>query len=461
MAELLETLIQLSAPLPAGTSRHLISTGNAGTEQTIQHMQRLVTTGKRDPRIRQIASRLIQSCQTKDYRCYAKAIFEYWRSNVKYAYDASGVEYLQAAHKTLAMKIGDCDDFAVGLSATLESIGIRCEFVTLRANPKAPEEYSHVYIRCFLPNGEKVAMDATMKHPFGWEPPEHFGRKAWPASLDATEDHDEAVMGLGNMRDYVQPNPFVCCSGMMAGLSFFGRCANPHACDCRECKHDTGRLSGLGVLSPSEVYDVISRVMDGRAATDLKAAKARGYDALDYTYNALEAAKKLPSPARDSVLPLAQSSRQAALDNMRAVQESINRYSDLVRAIQTASFGEVKPPQLSGLGLAPAVIIAIAGAAAVIAAATAWAYAESQRTGREQLVNERIKLQAQAMIDAAPALKAAGLSPAQIENVLAKIATPPASIGVAGELGGAALKIAIAALVGVGIYFFVKKRGGA
>lgn len=80
---------------------------------------------------------------------------------------------------------GDCDDFSMYLACLLESLGIPCAFVTVAADERAPNQYSHVYVRAFPPGQEPIALDASHGAYPGWEVPNMFGKiREWPMQGD-------------------------------------------------------------------------------------------------------------------------------------------------------------------------------------------------------------------------------------------------------------------------------------
>jgi len=92
-------LAPLAGQLSAGHERHAISGGERGTEQTIELMQQLVSKYKREDAVREIVGKIlngeidgIPKCQQKDYNCYAKSIYLYFRDKIMYAYDPHLVE---------------------------------------------------------------------------------------------------------------------------------------------------------------------------------------------------------------------------------------------------------------------------------------------------------------------------------------------------------------------------------
>jgi hypothetical protein len=77
--------------------------------------------------------------------------------------------------------VEDCDGFHQYVPALLRAKGVPCNFVTVAADAREPDRFSHVYVACY-PNGKRIALDASHGAYPGWEVPEMYvGRKReWP-----------------------------------------------------------------------------------------------------------------------------------------------------------------------------------------------------------------------------------------------------------------------------------------
>ncbi len=74
----------------------------------------------------------------------------------------------------------DCDGFEMYGPALLRALGVKCNLVTVAADPREPSRYSHVYAACY-PNGERIALDMSHGPYPGWEAPDLYGKKReWP-----------------------------------------------------------------------------------------------------------------------------------------------------------------------------------------------------------------------------------------------------------------------------------------
>lgn len=129
------------------------------------------------------------------------------RSQIRFEQDertGSGIEGLQADIVEVLVRprdmaryvdegiaAGDCDDFSMYVAALLESCGIPCAFATLAADPRDPQQFSHVYCVAYprTPSGtERVAIDASHGERPGWEAPNRFGKfQEWPVNSFAGE----------------------------------------------------------------------------------------------------------------------------------------------------------------------------------------------------------------------------------------------------------------------------------
>jgi len=75
---------------------------------------------------------------------------------------------------------GDCDDFSMYQAALLEALGVPCAFVTVGADSRMPDQFSHVYVAAYPKDGNgepvRVALDASHGDYPGWEVPNRFGK---------------------------------------------------------------------------------------------------------------------------------------------------------------------------------------------------------------------------------------------------------------------------------------------
>ncbi len=206
-------LHDLPGSLPADHSRDWIPGGYLGTAATIARMREFVTEYKRNFEIRKLAAKIITNCQAKDYYCYAKALYEFCRDRIKYAYDPHMVELVESPLKILESGIADCDSICTLLASLNESIGLKTRFRTVKADAKRPDDFSHVYCVVRVPQSRFssssvngwITEDATLPDKvFGWEPKGMLGYKDWAASKDK-DGEDEAGIGgiepMGNLSE--------------------------------------------------------------------------------------------------------------------------------------------------------------------------------------------------------------------------------------------------------------------
>ncbi len=213
-----EQLAPIYGALPSLHDRLTISDGDKGTEQTIAQMQQLVAAAKRRDDIRSLVGSIInpqtpsscdsfsrtRTCPQKDYYCQAKACYDWIVKNIAYAYDPNLVEYTEAPWRVLKNGIGDCDSQDMLLCAMFEQLGLPAQFVTIKADPKRPDEFSHVYTRVQIPNYGWVVADPTMPNKyFGWEPEGNYKKRYWWSSTEElsmpldTSPSQPAMQGFG------------------------------------------------------------------------------------------------------------------------------------------------------------------------------------------------------------------------------------------------------------------------
>ncbi|NDG04025.1 MAG: transglutaminase domain-containing protein [Alphaproteobacteria bacterium] len=159
----------LAPEIPASYSRTTISDGEAGIFDTLTLMRRMVNDYKTDPGIRQAALNVTFMTPAQDDASEVEALYCFVRDYIRYTKDVYGVETLATPDKTMAMRVGDCDDQTVLLASLLESIGYPTRFVIEGYSDGGTWE--HVYLETCL-NGQWVALDPTEQVAMGWQPPE-------------------------------------------------------------------------------------------------------------------------------------------------------------------------------------------------------------------------------------------------------------------------------------------------
>lgn len=159
----------LAPEIAATYQRRPMSDGEAGIFETLALMRQMVNTYKTQPAMRQAALNVTFMTPAQDDASEVEALFNFVRDHIRYTRDVYGVETLATPDKTLAMRVGDCDDMTVLLATLLESIGYPTRFVIEGYQDGAGWE--HVYLETCL-RGQWVALDATEQVAMGWQPPE-------------------------------------------------------------------------------------------------------------------------------------------------------------------------------------------------------------------------------------------------------------------------------------------------
>jgi len=158
-------------------------------DDRIDLMIEMILEAKEDARIRQLAGNILREAgiMPKDSQGEVCAVFNWVRENVRYTRDIRNIELFQKPIRTLEMKIGDCDDQAMILSALLECIGYPTMLKVVGISSKEPE---HIYILAGFPVSKPttwIALDPTENHPCGWEVEKHLVK----SSITYTVDDDD------------------------------------------------------------------------------------------------------------------------------------------------------------------------------------------------------------------------------------------------------------------------------
>lgn len=64
---------------------------------------------------------------------------------------------------------GDCDDFVMYGASILLALGCEVSFVTVAADPRDPERFSHVYLAAYGKDGTRTPLDISHGDEPGWE----------------------------------------------------------------------------------------------------------------------------------------------------------------------------------------------------------------------------------------------------------------------------------------------------
>lgn len=153
---------------PLTTTLRSYSPGMRGVRQTLGVMRRLVNDGKIDPLIRSTATSIIYLAPEKDDGTEASKLLDFVQRHIRYVKDIHDIETLSTAPKTLAGRVGDCDDQTVLLAALLESVGYPTRFVVASYGESTDPE--HVYLQTLV-DDEWLDADPTENFPLGVAPP--------------------------------------------------------------------------------------------------------------------------------------------------------------------------------------------------------------------------------------------------------------------------------------------------
>lgn len=116
-------------------------------------------------------------CPEKDGRCELEMIFRGARRDARYVSDPRGVDLYAKARNTLAMRGGDCDEYAALTCGAAMAIGKKCEMVVIETKDSL-DGANHIYAAAYDGN-RRYPMDASVNMPFGWEAPDSMVRRRW------------------------------------------------------------------------------------------------------------------------------------------------------------------------------------------------------------------------------------------------------------------------------------------
>jgi hypothetical protein len=154
----------------------------AATADTIGIMCKVVREDSQDPTVRAIAAAAASSGTDP-----LTGVHRWVRSHVRFREDADAARSLSGFDPSdtevlirpidlirMPQPAGDCDDFSMLTAAMLRALGIRVAFVTIAADPAAPDTYSHVYVSA---NG--IPVDSSHGPRPGWRAPAAGKSRTW------------------------------------------------------------------------------------------------------------------------------------------------------------------------------------------------------------------------------------------------------------------------------------------
>jgi hypothetical protein len=181
-----------------------LARGDRGVEQTICVLKCLIDDGVKDPAINVQAIQILRDAGVANFGVLDRLqAFYGWisqPSNFLYVPDPIGPfgpkETVRPARTLFRIKAGDCDDYSALLAALLGTVGIRSRLVTIAADPKSPNDFSHIYPEAEAAPGRWVPMDAARPGAqYGIAPPRYFRKRIWSLEDDSYTDVTGAQRG--------------------------------------------------------------------------------------------------------------------------------------------------------------------------------------------------------------------------------------------------------------------------
>lgn len=105
-------------------------------------------------------------------------------------------ETFRSAMRTIVMRIGDCDDKARFIAASLRSfrVPVRLKFIRIRIPLKngTIRTLGHVYPLAYL-NGHWVALESVRMHPMGYDPELRARKRGYEVSVQIIGDSEDTL----------------------------------------------------------------------------------------------------------------------------------------------------------------------------------------------------------------------------------------------------------------------------
>jgi transglutaminase superfamily protein len=174
-----------------------LRSGDDGTEQTISMLRNLVDDAWKDPEVNRAAIEIVRQSGVPQYDSWGqiRAIYDFAHS-FYFVNDPLNKETLRPTRALLELRAGDCDDINANvLPALLGSIGFETRLVTIAADSRYPDLFSHVYAEVFQ-DGAWYPLDAARPDAqFGVAPARYYRREWWSLEDGSHGDYtDDGTM---------------------------------------------------------------------------------------------------------------------------------------------------------------------------------------------------------------------------------------------------------------------------
>lgn len=180
------------------TFRH-IDNGLRGTKQTLVHLFRAIEDGQANPVVARFTRDAIGRTDFRREKRLVKRIARAWIRRVQILEDPVRHEWVQSAERTLMERRGDCDDLVVALGSSFEHIGFTVELVVGSQSPRAEQDFSHVWIRTWLPRAQTwLPVDPRGMAQFGWPVGRELGRSKLSAVRAYGWDEERRMLVPGS-----------------------------------------------------------------------------------------------------------------------------------------------------------------------------------------------------------------------------------------------------------------------
>lgn len=174
-----------AAKVPAFNIQHIRE--GRFTEATIENMHKAVLSAKTDSRWRETMENIRREGRErgtigwKDWMGEVRWFDHYFRGPhfIDYVRDPAQVELVMHPWHTFTKQLGDCDDSSTLFAAAMGSLGAAHKFRTYKADPRRPDDWSHVVSQVYVPGSGWVNNDLTIRNSKPGFEPVGFPFKDW------------------------------------------------------------------------------------------------------------------------------------------------------------------------------------------------------------------------------------------------------------------------------------------
>ena len=164
--------------------RSEVPDGNEGVRQSMTRLAVVIRHGSYTSLVRAWAVTMAGAAGPERGVEIVERLTTWVRGRMRYSPDPPEMERITTPAALLeeigrlGHAVGDCDEYVSLLGGLLGALGLQVELVLLSTD--ADQQYRHVTLAVYLPDGARVPVDVSSEFAVGWEEPEWTAKEVIP-----------------------------------------------------------------------------------------------------------------------------------------------------------------------------------------------------------------------------------------------------------------------------------------